>query len=112
MRISQAGHSSSRARVTSKSGVELILLLSELQPLCVYRKKKKKKSHSLSEHAKLAEKERVREKSDEILEQSTSARDGGGPGKRQLTEAERRFEETQRRRVSTLFVSQQRTRQS
>ena len=63
-------------------------------------RKKKKKSHSSAEHARLADKEQIREQSDEGEEARPR---GSGPGEagggRQLTEAERRFEETQRQRV-------------
>lgn len=69
----------------------------------VSHRKKKKKSHSSTEHAKALDKERVHEKSDEVdveVKGTPPLGNGEGTGGRKLTEAERRFEETQRQRVS------------
>ena len=77
-----------------------------------FLRKKKKKSHSSSEHAEHAksiEKRVTRDGSDEMIETRSDLPTNGeegrsGDGKRKLTEAERRFEETQRRRVSSLLT--------
>lgn len=55
---------------------------------------------------KATEKRELRENSNDIVETQLPALEGASvSGKRKLTEAERRFEETQRRRVSLLYIS-------
>ena len=71
-------------------------------------RKKKKKSHSTSDRAKvdadISQKGKTtREQSGEVEETRPSGQEG-----RKLTEAERRFEETQRRRVSGSTVERRR----
>jgi hypothetical protein len=72
-------------------------------------RKKKKKSHSTSERAVIEAEISQREKEVEIAEigktsesAAAAASSGSGGGGRKMTEAERRFEETQRKRVSDL----------
>lgn len=69
-------------------------------------RKKKKKSHSSSSRAEVeatvAEKEKVREskdKADDNEKREPGPSAGAASGGRKMTEAERRFEETQRKRV-------------
>lgn len=84
------------------------------------RKKKKKSSHSTSDRARIeaeiTDRTKEKEKIDEIAETraasgSSSAeitKGAGGAGSnggRKLTEAERRFEETQRKRVGGMFLT-------
>ena len=89
-----------------RSSLRAVRMCVVFREVCVLNtrssRKKKKKSHSSAEHAKLADRDASIDKDKDEGMENAKVREGGveGGGARKLTEAERRFEETQRQRVS------------